>query len=85
MGYKTNFQKKKLVVDTAFSNGLNWTRAYMEIMGVEKPELAKRAVYKMKQTKEVVDYIQFKESELELKGLPIPRGWYELSERLKNE
>ena len=67
MGYKTNFQKKKLVVDTAFSNGLNWTRAYMEIMGIEKPDLAKRAVYKMKQSQDVIDYIQFKESELELK------------------
>ena len=67
MGYKTNFQKKKLVVDTAFSNGMNWTRAYMEIMGVENPEIAKRSVYKMKQTKEVEDYIKFKESELEIR------------------
>ena len=66
MGYKTNFQKKKQVVDTAFSNGLNWTRAYMEVMGVEKPDLAKRAVYKMKQSQDVVDYIKFKESELEI-------------------
>jgi hypothetical protein len=32
MGYKTNFQKKKQVVDTAFSNGMNWTRAYMDVM-----------------------------------------------------
>jgi hypothetical protein len=67
MGYKTNFQKKKLVVDEAFSNGLNWTRAYMEVMGVEKPEMAKRAVYKMKQSQEVMDYIAFKESELTIK------------------
>jgi hypothetical protein len=67
MGYKTNFQKKKLVVDTAFSNGMNWTRAYMEIMGVEKPELARRASYKMRQSKEVQEYIRFKESELEMK------------------
>ena len=67
MGYKTNFQKKKLVVDTAFSNGLNWTRAYMDVMGVENPDIAKRSVYKMKTTKEVEDYIKFKESELELK------------------
>jgi len=67
MGYKTNFQKKKLVVDEAFSNGLNWTRAYMEVMGVEKPEMAKRAVYKMKQSQEVMDYISFKESELTIK------------------
>ena len=67
MGYKTNFQRKKLVVDTAFGNGMNWTRAYMDVMGVENPEMAKRSVYKMKQSKEVEDYIKFKESELELK------------------
>ena len=67
MGYKTNFQKKKLVVDTAFSNRMNWTRAYMDVMGVETPEIAKRSVYKMKQTKEVEDYIRFKESELEIR------------------
>jgi len=67
MGYKSNFQKKKLVVDTAFSNGMNWTSAYMEVMGVENPDVAKRSVYKMKQSKEVEDYIKFKESELELK------------------
>ena len=64
MIYKTNFQIKKAVVDAAFNNGLNWTRAYMEVMGVEKPEIAKRAVHKMKQSQEVVDYISFKESEL---------------------
>jgi hypothetical protein len=67
MGYKSNFQKKKMVVDTAFSNGMNWTRAYMDVMGVESPDIAKRSVYKMKQSKEVEDYIKFKESELELK------------------
>lgn len=67
MGHKTNFQKKKMVVDTAFSNGLNWTRAYMEVMGVENPDIAKRSVYKMKQSQDVISYIQFKESELELK------------------
>ena len=33
----------------------------------------------------VYDIKILKESELKLKGLPIPRGWYELSERLKNE
>lgn len=67
MGHKTNFQKKKMVVDTAFSNGLNWTRAYMEVMGIENPDIAKRSVYKMKQSQDVISYIQFKESELELK------------------
>jgi hypothetical protein len=67
MAYKTNFKKSKLVVDYAFSNGMNWTRAYMEVMGVEKPELARRAVYKMKQRQEIQDYILFKEGELELK------------------
>jgi hypothetical protein len=67
MGYKVNFKNAKLVVDQAFSNGMNWTRAYMNVMGVEKPELAKRAVYKMKQRQEVEDYITFKESELEIK------------------
>jgi hypothetical protein len=67
MGYKTNFQKKKLVVDQAFGNGMNWTRAYMDIMGVESPTLAKNAVYKMKQSQDVVDYVAFKESELTIK------------------
>jgi hypothetical protein len=67
MAYKTNFQKKKLVVDTAFNNGMNWTRAFMDVMGVENPEMAKRSVYKMKQSKEVEDYITFKETELQLK------------------
>ena len=67
MGYKTNFQKKKAVVDAAFSNGLNWTRAYMEIMGHENPDIAKRCVHKMKQSIEVSKYIEFKESELQLK------------------
>lgn len=67
MIYKTNFQRKKQVVDEAFSNGFNWTRAYMTIMGVEKPEMAKRAVYRMKQSKEVEDYIAFKESEIQIK------------------
>lgn len=64
---KANFQKKKLVVDTAFSNGLNWTRAYMEIMGCEVPDLATRAVWRMKQSKDVMDYITFKEHELQLR------------------
>lgn len=89
MGYKTNFQKKKLVVDTAFSNGMNWTRAYMDIMGVENPELAKRSVYKMKQTKEVVDYILFKESELQIKyGISkdkIVRDLIDMVDDCKNE
>jgi hypothetical protein len=67
MAYKTNFQKKKLVVDTAFNNGMNWTRAFMDVMGVENPEMAKRSVYKIKQSKEVEDYITFKETELQLK------------------
>ena len=65
--YKTNFQKAKLVIDEAFNNGLNWTRAYMNVMNVESPEVARRAVYKMKQSQEVEDYIRFKESELHLK------------------
>jgi hypothetical protein len=37
MGYKTNFQKKKLVVDTAFSNGMNWTTGLYGSNGGRKP------------------------------------------------
>ena len=89
MGYKTNFQKKKQVVDTAFSNGLNWTRAYMEVMGVEKPDLAKRAVYKMKQSQDVIDYISFKESEIQMKYAidkdKIIRELVDLIDECKNE
>lgn len=89
MGYKTNFQKKKQVVDTAFSNGLNWTRAYMEVMGVEKPDLAKRVVYKMKQSQDVIDYISFKESEIQMKYAidkdKIIRELVDLIDECKNE
>jgi hypothetical protein len=89
MIYKTNFQRKKQVVDEAFSNGFNWTRAYMTIMGVEKPEMAKRAVYRMKQSKEVEDYITFKESEIQMKYAidkdKIIRELVDLIEECKNE
>jgi hypothetical protein len=89
MIYKTNFQRKKQVVDEAFSNGFNWTRAYMTIMGVEKPEMAKRAVYRMKQSKEVEDYISFKESEIQMKYAidkdKIIRELVDLIDECKNE
>jgi len=67
MAYRTHFQKAKLIVDEAFSNGFNWTRAYMSIMNVDKPEMAKRAVHAMKERQEVKDYITFKESEIQIK------------------
>lgn len=65
--YKTNFAKQKLIVDVAFSNGFNWTRAYMEVYEVENPDLARRAVYRVKNNENVKKYIQFKEDELKLK------------------
>lgn len=67
MTYKTNFAKQKLIVDAAFANGFNWTRAYMEIYDVENPDLARRAVYRVKNNENVKKYIQFKEDELKLK------------------